>query len=54
MKLFGPPTETNFAGGYPTGELPEVEAAARAFEEAVAQVEARPLEAAVRPMRIRR
>lgn len=36
MKVFyAPPTETNFAGGLLVGEQPEVEAAARAFQEAV-------------------
>jgi len=54
VKLFGPPTETNFGGAYLTGALNEVEAAARAFSEAVAQVAARPLESATRPDRLRR
>ncbi len=54
VKFFGPPTETNFAGAYLTGALNEVEAAARAFGEAVAQVAGRPLEAATRPERLRR
>ncbi|MBI5547296.1 MAG: ethanolamine utilization microcompartment protein EutL [Deltaproteobacteria bacterium] len=54
VKFFGPPTETNFASAYLTGELPEVEAAARAFAEAVIEVSDRPLEAAVRPVRLRR
>lgn len=54
VRLFGPPTETNFAGAYLTGELNAVEAAARAFAEAVADVAARPLEAAARPARARR
>jgi ethanolamine utilization protein EutL len=38
VKWFGPPTETNFGGGYLTGELPECEAAARAFAAAVVDV----------------
>lgn len=54
VRLFGPPTETNFGGAYLTGELNAVEAAARSFAEAVADVAARPLEAAVRPARARR
>ncbi len=37
-KFFGPPTETNFAGAYITGSLDAVEAAARAFTAAVADV----------------
>ncbi len=53
VRLFGPPTETNFAGAYLTGELNAVEAAARAFAQAVADVAERPLEAAVRPARAR-
>ena len=53
-KLFPPPTETNFAGAWLTGTLHQVEAAARAFTEAVAEVASRPLEAAVRPARQRR
>jgi ethanolamine utilization protein EutL len=42
VKHFPPPTETNFAGGYLAGELPALEAAARAFAEAVLDVAARP------------
>lgn len=43
MKVFyAPPTETNFAGGLLVGEQPEVEAAARAFQEAVLDLAARP------------
>ena len=37
-RFFGPPTETNFAGGYVTGTLDAVEAAARAFADAVEAV----------------
>ena len=33
VKHFKPPTETNFGGGYLSGDLHEVEAAARAFSE---------------------
>ena len=54
VKFFGPPTETNFASAYLAGELTEVEAAARAFAEAVIEVADHPLSAAVRPMRERR
>ncbi|MDB4929666.1 MAG: Ethanolamine utilization polyhedral-body-like protein EutL [Myxococcaceae bacterium] len=42
VKLFGPPTETNFAGAWVTGSLDAVEAAARAFAAAVADVAAHP------------
>lgn len=38
VKSFAPPTPTNFAGGYVTGELEQVEAAAVAFAEAVVEV----------------
>lgn len=41
-RFFGPPTETNFAGAYLAGELPAVEAAARAFSEAVREVSGAP------------
>jgi ethanolamine utilization protein EutL len=54
VRLFGPPTETNFAGAYLAGDLNAVEAAARAFAEAVADVAAHPLAAAIRPERARR
>ncbi len=53
-KYFGPPTETNFAGGYLTGELADVEASARAFSEAIAQVVKGPMAGLVRPERERR
>ncbi len=35
LKWFGPPSETNFGGAYLGGELPDLEAAARAFAAAV-------------------
>lgn len=54
QKFFGPPTETNFAGAFLHGAQPAVEAAARAFTEAVLDVAARPLKDAVRPDRERR
>jgi len=38
VRFFGPPTETNFAGGYVTGSLDAVEAAGRAFVAAVEAV----------------
>jgi ethanolamine utilization protein EutL len=50
VKWFGPPTETNFGGGYLTGELPAVEAAARAFAAAVVDVARHPRDAG-RPAR---
>src|SRR5204863_9814762 len=37
-KWFGPPSETNFGGGYLAGDLPACEAAARAFADAVVEV----------------
>jgi ethanolamine utilization protein EutL len=42
QRFFGPPTETNFAGAYVTGALDAVEAAGRAFADAVIDVAARP------------
>lgn len=42
VQYFGPPTETNFGGAYLAGELPEVEAAARAFSEGVISVAREP------------
>jgi len=41
-RFFGPPSETNFAGAYLSGELYAVEAAARAFTAAVCDVAAAP------------
>ena len=40
-KWFGPPSETNFGGGYLAGDLPACEAAARAFAAAIVDVCAR-------------
>jgi ethanolamine utilization protein EutL len=37
-KWFGPPSETNFGGGYLAGDLPACEAAARAFAAAIIDV----------------
>jgi len=37
-KWFGPPSETNFGGGYLSGTLPDCDAAARAFAAAVVDV----------------
>lgn len=54
QKFFGPPTETNFAGAYLTGSLPDVEEAARAFTEAIEEVVSSPLGGLVRPERERR
>jgi ethanolamine utilization protein EutL len=45
-KWFGPPTETNFGGGYLVGDLPACEAAARAFAAAVVDVASAPTDAA--------
>jgi ethanolamine utilization protein EutL len=53
-KFFGPPTETNFAGGYLSGSLADVEAAANAFTEAIEAVVLSPLGGLVRPERERR
>src|SRR5262249_33778903 len=38
QKWFGPPSETNFGGGYLAGALPDCEAAARAFAAAIVDV----------------
>jgi ethanolamine utilization protein EutL len=43
-KWFAPPSETNFGGGYLTGDLPSCEAAARAFAAAIVDVARAPLE----------
>jgi ethanolamine utilization protein EutL len=53
-KFFGPPTETNFAGGYLVGALADVQAAAKAFTEAIEAVVSSPMAGLVRPMRERR
>ena len=45
---FGPPTETNFGGGYLVGSIADVQAAARAFVDAVRDVATRPLAHAIR------
>jgi ethanolamine utilization protein EutL len=42
VKFFGPPTETNFAGAYLSGLLPDCEAAAEAFAVAVIDVATAP------------
>jgi ethanolamine utilization protein EutL len=44
MKVFPPPTETNFAAAWLTGSQPECEAAAEAYAEAVVRVAAEPHE----------
>ena len=44
-KWFGPPTETNFGGGYLVGDLPACEAAARAFAAAVVDIARAPTDA---------
>lgn len=42
VRFFGPPSETNFAGAYVSGPLDAVEAAAKAFTDAVIDVSQRP------------
>jgi ethanolamine utilization protein EutL len=42
QRWFGPPSETNFGGGYLAGALPDCEAAARAFAAAVCDVARHP------------
>lgn len=54
QKFFGPPTETNFGGGYLTGELADLEAAAAEFTRAIEGVVLSPLGGLVRPERERR
>jgi ethanolamine utilization protein EutL len=49
VKWFGPPTETNFGGGWLAGDLDAVESAARAFAAAVVEVARHPQ--ADRPVR---
>jgi ethanolamine utilization protein EutL len=46
QKWFGPPSETNYGGGYLAGTLPDCEAAARAFAAAVVDVARAPTDAA--------
>ena len=53
-KWIPPPSETNFAGAFLTGELHHLEAARDAFVEGVASVATSPLAAARRPDRLRR
>lgn len=53
-RFFGPPTETNFAGAYLAGALPDVEAAAAAFTAAIRDVGEHPLSGLSRPQRERR
>lgn len=53
-KYFGPPTETNYGGGYLVGELTDVEAATAAFVAAIEGVVASPLGGLTRPARERR
>ena len=43
VKTFEPPTETNYAGAYLTGELPDCEAAAQAFAQAVVDIANNPV-----------
>lgn len=53
-KWIPPPSETNFAGAFLSGDLSELEAARDAFVEAVHDVATRPLLSARRPDRLRR
>ncbi len=53
-KWIPPPSETNFAGAFLTGELADLNAARDAFVEAIAEVAKSPLQAARRPDRLRR
>lgn len=46
---YAPPSETNFSGGLLTGEQPAVEAAARAFQETILDIAARPRVITPRP-----
>ena len=52
-KWFGPPTETNYGGGYLVGELHDVQSAARAFTDAIAAIISSPNAGLVRPERER-
>ena len=53
-KHLPPPSETNFGGAFLAGELPELEAAAVAFVEAIRSIAHSPLAALRRPSRLRR
>lgn len=53
-KWIPPPSETNFAGAFLTGELADLNASRDAFIEAIAQVVKSPLQASRRPDRLRR
>ncbi len=53
-KWMKPPSETNFAGAYLTGDLAALGAARDAFVDAIADFCAQPLRAARRPDRLRR
>lgn len=53
-RWFGPPTETNFGGGYLVGELADVQLAAQEFTGAIERVVRSPLAALTRPERERR
>jgi ethanolamine utilization protein EutL len=52
-KWFGPPTETNYGGGYLVGDLHDVESAAKAFTDAIDAIVSSPQAALVRPERER-
>ena len=53
-KWIPPPSETNFAGAFLTGALPDLQAARDAFVDCIAQFVQSPLAAARRPERMRR
>ena len=50
VRVFTPPTETNFAAAWLTGSLYDCEAAAVAFAHAVVDVGARPMGGQTRPV----
>ena len=51
LRHFAPPTQTNFGGGYLSGDLPALQAAARAFTDAVLDVASRPMAGLLRSNR---
>jgi ethanolamine utilization protein EutL len=54
QKFLPPPSETNFAGAFLSGDLADLHSARDAFVDAIARVAAAPLAAARRPDRLRR
>ena len=53
-KWIPPPSETNFAGAFLTGELADLNASRDAFVAAISEVANSPLHASRRPERLRR